>query len=152
MTQFPEALADLRQSVALAPTKADRHFWLAVTLTQVKDSLDVAMTEFRATVAADSTGKNAVLAYQQIGLHDYLMKKNWNGAIDILEKANAIDPTNKQTLIWLGQAYQNAGNRAKALEFYDKVLAIDPNEPNAKKGKESLQKSGAGGTKPAVKQ
>ena len=156
LTQFPEALGDLRQAAALAPTKADRHFWVGITLTQAypkdEDSTKVAIQEFRATVAVDSTGKNAVLAYQQIGLHDYLMKKDWNGAIVVLEKAYAIDPTNKQTLIWLGQANQNAGNRAKALEYYDKVLAIDPNEPNAIKGKASLLKTPAGGTKPAVKQ
>jgi Flp pilus assembly protein TadD len=152
LSQFPEALTDLRQAVALAPTKGDRHFWLAVTLTQVKDSLDAAMTEFRATVAADSTGKNAVLAYQQIALHDHLMKKDWKGAIEVLLKALAIDPNNKQTLIWLGQAYQNAGDKEKALEYYKKVLVIDPNEPNATNGIKSLQKSGAGGTKPAVKQ
>jgi tetratricopeptide (TPR) repeat protein len=151
LTQFPEAISDLRQAATIAPTKGDRHFWLAVTLTQVKDSMDVAMTEFKASLAVDSTSKNAVLAYQQIGLHDYLMKKDWKGAIAVLEKALAIDPVNKQTLIWLGQAYQNAGERDKALDFYKKVLAIDPNEPNATNGIKSLQKS-AGGTKPAVKQ
>ena len=139
LKQFPEALADLRQAATLAPTKGDRHFWLAVTLTQV-DSLDAALAEFRATVAVDSTSKSASLAYQQIGFRDHLMKKDWTGAIAVLEKSVAIDPANKQSLIWLGQASQNAGNRAKALEYYDKVLQIDPSQPDAKKGKEILQK------------
>src|SRR5262249_32897241 len=98
------------------------------------------LTEFHATVAVDSTSKNAATAYQQIGFEEHLKKKDWTGAIEVLEKAIAIDPSNKQSLIWLGQAYQNAGNRAKALEYYDKILHIDPSEPNAKKANDILQK------------
>jgi tetratricopeptide (TPR) repeat protein len=143
--EFPAALADLRQAASLAPTKGDRHFWVAVTLTQAypkdADSTAAALVEFKATVAVDSTSKNAALAYQQIGFRDYLLKKDWNGAIAVLEKALAIDPDNKQTLIWLAQAYQNAGNRMKALEYYDRVLKIDPAQPDAIKGKAMLQKS-----------
>jgi tetratricopeptide (TPR) repeat protein len=142
LKQLPEALADLRQAVALAPTKGDRHFWLAVTLSQ-SGAVDSALVEYKTMLGVDSTSKNAVPAYQQIALEDHLKKKDWTGAIAVLEKALAIDPVNKQTLIWLGQASQNAGNRVKALEYYDRVLQIDPNEPNAKKGKETLQKTAA---------
>jgi tetratricopeptide (TPR) repeat protein len=153
LTQFPEAIADLRQGVALAPAKGERHFWLGVTLSQAypkdADSTAAAMQEFRATVAVDSTSKNAVLAYQQVALHDYLMKKDWKGAIEVLQKALAIDPMNKQTLIWLGQAYQNAGDKENALKYYKKVLEIDPAEPNATNGIKSLQKSAPGTPKPA---
>jgi superkiller protein 3 len=139
LKEFPEALADLRQGVSLAPNKGDRHFWLAVTYSQA-GSADSALAEFRTMVAVDSTSKNAAAAYQQIGFEDHLKKKDWNGAIEVLEKAITIDPTNKQTLIWLGQAYQNAGNRAKAIEYYHKVLQIDPNEPNSNKGLQILEK------------
>ena len=156
LSQFPEAISDLRQGVVLAPNKGERHFWLGVTLSQAypkdADSTAAAVQEFRATVAVDSTSKNAVLAYQQIALHDYLLKKDWKGAIEVLLKALAIDPNNKQTLIWLGQAYQNAGDKMNAELYYKKVLQQDPNEPNATSGMKSLQKTPAGGTKPAVKQ
>jgi len=65
----------------------------------------------------------------------------------------AVDPTNKQSLIWLAQAYQNSGNKAKAIEYYDRVLQLDPNEPNAKKGKEILMKGPAkSSTSAATKQ
>lgn len=137
MKQLPEAIADLRQAVALAPAKGDRRFWLAVTLAQA-DSIDAAVEEFRATVAVDSTSKNAAVAYQQVGFRSHLMKKDWHGAIEHLERSVAIDDRNLQSLIWLGQAYQNSGNRAKAAEHYRKVLAIQPGEPNATKGLKSL--------------
>ena len=154
LKQFSDALADLRQAVTLAPTKGERYFWVAVTLSQAypgcppttpscgaQDSTAAALEVFKAMVAVDSTSKNAAMAYQQIAFREHLLKKDWNGAIVLLEKAVAIDPTNKQSLIWLAQSYQNAGNKGKALEYYDKVLQIDPNEPNAKKGKEILQKT-----------
>ena len=144
LKELPEAVADLRQAVVLAPTKGDRYFWLAVAQSQA-GAADSALAGFRAMVAVDSTSKNASTAYQQIGF-DYLKKKDWAAAIPFLEKSVAIDPTNKQSLIWLGQAYQNSGNKTKAIEYYDRVLQMDPNEPNASKGKAILMKGPAKGT------
>ena len=140
LKELPEAVADFRQAVVLAPTKGDRYFWLAVAHSQ-SGAADSAVADFKAMVAVDSTSKNAATAFQQIGYEDHLKKKDWTGAVILLEKSVAIDPTNKQSLIWLAQAYQNAGNKAKALEYYDKVLQLDPNEPNAKKGKELLMRT-----------
>jgi tetratricopeptide (TPR) repeat protein len=107
MRALPEAIAALRQSAALEPTKGDRHFWLAVTLTQA-DSIDAGIAEFEATVAVDSTSKNAGVAHQQLGYRN-LLKKDWGGAVDHLERAVAIDGRNLQSLIWLAQAHQNSG-------------------------------------------
>ncbi len=136
MKQLPEAISDLRQAFTLAPTKAERPFWLAVTLTQA-DSIEAALGAFRATVELDSTSKNAAVAYQQIGFR-YLLKKEWVSAIYYLERSYAADPRNVQTLIWLAQAYQNSGNRVRAGEFYRKVLEIQPGEANATKGLKTL--------------
>jgi tetratricopeptide (TPR) repeat protein len=144
LKELPEAVADLRQAVVLAPTKGDRYFWLAVAQSQA-GAADSALAAFRAMVAVDSTSKNASTAYQQIGF-DYLKKKDWAAAIPFLEKSVLIDPTNKQSLIWLGQAYQNSGNKTKAIEYYDRVLQMDPNEPNASKGKAILMKGPAKGS------
>ncbi len=136
MKQLPEALAALRQAVALAPTKGDRHFWLAVTLTQA-DSISAGLEEFRATVAVDTTSKNAAIAYQQLGYRS-LLKKDWRAAIEMLERAIAIDKQNVQSLVWLGQAYQNSGNREQAIDKYRRALEVQPGEPNATKGLKTL--------------
>ncbi len=136
MKHLPEGIADLRQAFALAPTKADYPFWLGVTLTQA-DSIDAALGAFRATVALDSTSKNASVAWQQLG-YRALLRKDWGTAIGSLEHAVAIDPHSVQSLIWLAQAYQNSGNRAKAIEYYHKVLEIQPGEPNSTKGLKTL--------------
>ncbi len=136
MKQLPEALSALRQAVALAPSKGDRHFWLAVTLTQA-DSIDAGLVEFRASVFVDSAGKNASVAYQQLG-YRALLKKDWKAAIDDLSQSVAIDPRNVQSLIWLAQAYQNSGDRENAAKYYRKVLEVQPGEPNATKGLKTL--------------
>ena len=133
---LPEAITALRQAATLAPTKGDRHFWLAVTLSQA-DSTDAALEEFRATVEVDSTSKNAATAWQQLGYRP-LLKKDWPSAIENLEHAFAINPKDKQTCIWLAQAYQNSGSREKACFYYKKVLEIDPSESNATKGMKTL--------------
>jgi tetratricopeptide (TPR) repeat protein len=136
MKQFPEAIADFGQAINLQPTKGDYHFWKAVTLSQ-SGSVDQAMESFRAMVAVDTSSKNASVAYQQLGYRP-LIKKEWNTAIDYLEKSVAIDPKNVQSLVWLAQAYQNAGNREKAVSYYRKALEVQPGEPNATKGLKTL--------------
>ena len=136
LKHLPEAITALRQAANLAPTKGDRHFWLAVTLSQA-DSTDAALEEFRATVAVDSTSKNAATSWQQLGYRP-LLKKDWSNAIGNLERAFAIDPKNLQTCIWLAQAYQNSGNRERACFYYKKVLEIQPGEPNAIKGMKTI--------------
>lgn len=136
MKQIPEALAALRQATVLAPTKADRFFWLGVTLVQA-DSIEVADQAFTQVTVLDSTSKNAAVAFQQLGFHQ-LLKKNWDGAIGFLESSIKLDDKNVATLVWLAQAYQNSGNKTKAIETYRKALAIQPGQQDAVKGLKML--------------
>jgi Tfp pilus assembly protein PilF len=77
------------------------------------------------------------IAKQQLGYAE-LKSKNWGGAVELLEESVKRDPKQVQSWIWLGQAHQNAGNRARAIECYRKVLELKPGEPNATKGLKSL--------------
>ncbi len=132
LKRLPEALAALRQSTALAPTKADRFFWLGVTLVQA-DSISAADVAFTQVTVLDSVGKNTAVAFQQLGFHQ-LLGKHWDAAVVQLERSIQIDDKNVATLVWLGQAYQNSGNKTKAIETYRKVLAIQPGQQDAVKG------------------
>jgi Tfp pilus assembly protein PilF len=93
-------------------------------------------------VSLDSTSATAAVAFRQLGYHRLLVK-DFTGATPLLERAAAINPKDIQTLVWLGQGYQNSLNRTKAMESYQRVLAIDPKQPDALKGVKSL----TGGTK-----
>lgn len=136
MKQLPEAIAALRKGAELAPTKSDRFFWLGVTLVQA-DSIDASDEAFTQVTAIDSTGRNRALACQQLGFHQ-LLKKNWDDAVRFLECAASNDDKNVGTLVWLGQAYQNSGNKGKAIETYRKVLQLQPGQPDATKGLKML--------------
>jgi len=56
----------------------------------------------------------------------------------MLERAVAISDKDVQAWVWLGQGYQNSGNKPKACEAYGKALAIDPSQADASRGKKSL--------------
>jgi len=141
MKQYPEALAALRQAVTLGDAKADRHFWLGILYEQT-DSTAQAVREFQRSLELDSTSVTAAIAYRQIG-YRRLLAKDYSSAIPLLEHAAALSPKDVQSLVWLAQGYQNSGNRAKALEYYNRALELDPAQPDALRGKKSL----TGGTK-----
>lgn len=136
MKRYPEALAALRQATLLGEGKADRHFWLGILYAQL-DSVEDARRSFLRSVEIDSTAKSASVAYQQLGYY-CLLERNYPQAVRYLERAVQTDEQNLQAWVWLGQGYQNSGNRARALECYNRALALNPKQPDALKGKQSL--------------
>lgn len=136
LKQQSEAIAALRRATQVAPEKGDRHVWLAMALMR-SDSTDAAELVFKTAVGLDSTSKNASLAYQQLGYRQ-LLRKDWSGAVSTLEKAVSTDPSSVQSLVWLAQAHQNAGNKSKAIDYYRKVLELMPGQADAVKGLKSL--------------
>jgi len=130
--KFQDADQALQQAVQLDPNKADRHFWYAVNLVKLDRNPD-ARKEFQAAAALDSSTSLGAIARQRLGYY-LLLEKNWAGAIDQLEPSVRIDPKQPQSWTWLGQGYQNSGQKQKAIEAYHKALELDPNQPDAKKG------------------
>jgi len=138
---YAEALDSFRQAANLAPDKADRQFWLGILYAQV-DSTAQAKDRLSRSVALDSTGSFAGVAYRQLGFYD-LLAKNYEGAIRLQERAVALNDKDWQAWLWLAQGYQNAGRSAKAIEAYRKVLTLDPRNAEALKGLQTLSKGGA---------
>lgn len=136
MKQLPEAIAALRQAAVLAPGKADRHFWLGLVLASA-DSIAEANASLVRQVEIDSTSKNAAIAYQQLG-YRALLEKDWSRAISLLERSVSINDKDCNTLVWLGQGYQNSGNRPKAIETYRRVLELCPDNQDARNGMKIL--------------
>jgi len=145
MDQTEPAVAALRQAAVLDSMKADRHFWLGVVLDAQKDATG-ARAAFGRAVSLDSTSKLMSKAYSQLGYYA-LLEREWTLAVDHLEHAVAIDPIDLQSLVWLGQAYQNSGNCAKALGAYRRALAINPAQPDALKGVKTCSGGGASASK-----
>jgi superkiller protein 3 len=132
LKRYPEALTALKQSTALDSTKAERFFWLGVLSDQQKAISD-AEVAFRRSVALDDTSRLASKARAQLGFYR-LLQKDWSGALQHLERSVVLDPQYVQAWVWLGQGYQNSGNRDKAIDAYKRALALDPNQAEASKG------------------
>ncbi len=138
LDNVPEAISAMRQAVALAGDKADRHFWLGLLYVQT-DSSAQAETEFQRAVELDpGSTNNKAIALQRLG-YFRLIRKEYGGAIERLEESAGINPRDPATLLWLAQAYQNAGNRAKAAENYRRLLAVDPGNADARSGLKTLE-------------
>jgi tetratricopeptide (TPR) repeat protein len=143
MKQYPEALEALRKAAAIDSSRGDRYFWLGILHAQLaapgKEDPE-ARAAWERSVALDSTSKTAGIAYRQLGYYR-LLNRDWSGAIAQLERSVAIEPRDLQSLVWLGQAYQNSGSRTRAAEFYNRALEVDPKQPDALKGLQILKGS-----------
>ncbi|HVP15237.1 MAG TPA: tetratricopeptide repeat protein [Terriglobales bacterium] len=138
LDRVPEAIAAMRQARDLAPDKADRHFWLGLLYVQT-DSTAEAEAEFQKAVDLDPTNSaNKAIALQRLG-YFRLLRKEYGAAIERLEQSLAINGRDPASLLWLAQASQNSGNRAKATEYYRRLLEVDPNNKDARSGLKSLE-------------
>jgi tetratricopeptide (TPR) repeat protein len=136
MKRYTEALGALRQAVTLADGKADRQFWLGILYAQL-DSVPEARRAIRRSLELDSTGTFAGVGFRQLGFYK-LLEKDYEEAIRLLLRAIQLNEKDVQAWVWLGQGYQNAGNRGKALESYRRALEIDAKQADALKGIQSL--------------
>lgn len=140
MKQNTEALTALRTSATLSEKKEprfDRFFWLGVVAESEKQTPE-AIQAYQRAVQIDSTSALAGKAFRQLGFQQ-LLKNDWVGATVLLERAVQNDEKDVQAWVWLGQGYQNAGNRSKALAAYRRALDIDPRQAEALRGVQSLQ-------------
>lgn len=136
MKQLPDAVGALRQATSLAPTKADRWFRLGLVLASM-DSVQASNAALMQATALDSTSKDAAIAFRQLG-YRALLGKEWPKAVDLLARSASINDKDTQTLVWWAQGEANAGNKTHAVEIFRKVLAIQPDNPEAAKGLKAL--------------
>jgi cytochrome c-type biogenesis protein CcmH/NrfG len=115
----------------------DRFFWLGV-VSESEKQVPEAIQAYQRAVQIDSTSALAGKAFRQLGFQQ-LLKNDWVGATVLLERAVQNDEKDVQAWVWLGQGYQNAGNRSKALAAYRRALDIDPRQAEALRGVQSLQ-------------
>ena len=76
--------------------------------------------------------------------HSIIFAQNSNSTLDNGGNVGGIDPGSepKDELIASGNIAQDQGNYTEAIEYYDKVLAIDPNDVDALNNKEVALNSG----------
>lgn len=70
-------------------------------------------------------------AYSLLGKSNYLQKK-YKAAIQSYLSARDLNPTDTETLYYLGLSYEKTGNKKMAAESYREALQYDPNYQQAK--------------------
>jgi tetratricopeptide (TPR) repeat protein len=106
--------------------------WAATDLETCRDNQAEAtarLTACNAVVADDKvTGKPKAFANWYIG-DSLLKKRDYDGALVVLNKALELDPDNATVLNSRGLAYGNKGDDERALADYDLALQRRPNYP-----------------------
>jgi tetratricopeptide (TPR) repeat protein len=128
-------IASLEQATACDPARGAWWLQLGAGYSKLKMD-DKARAAFQKAADLDSSTTGSV-GLQQIGYQDLLAKK-YAEAIQSLAESTRRDPKQLMSWVWLGQARQNSGDRAGAIEAYHKALEIKPGQPDALKGLKSL--------------
>ena len=69
---------------------------------------------------------------------------NFDGAVDAIESALAVDPRNRQAFVVLAEISQSRGLPGKAIRMYREALTLEPNDVAALRGQgEALVAKGA---------
>ena len=83
----------------------------------------------------DARGESSRMVVAKTALEE----RDFNRAIDLLEKVTSANKNNSQAYSLLGDAYFGNGLREQATEAYRHALQLDPNDQDAKDGLEELQ-------------
>lgn len=128
-----EGAAELRTAVGLAPDDTRSHIWLAQALA-MQSKWDEAAAEYQKV--ADMDPQNAE-AWRGIGFVN-LSQGRVGPAIDLLTKANQLEPDNVQGLIWLAQGHAMSENYQTAKSLFGKAISIDPSSQEARQGYQAV--------------
>ncbi len=144
LQQWDKSYQAIKKAIALRPTYAAGYIYLARTLSQM-DSLKAARNAYlTATVVADSLGETEKYtnemgeAFRYITF-TYLVDKNYPPALDAVTKAVQFRPTDVELHLWRAQILHALDKREEAKRQYQKVLQLDPNNKDAKKGLDLLE-------------
>jgi len=116
------------------------HLLKASILMNSKDKLDEAaefLSGIPASVISSAEDFQKAAYYQMIADVSY-KRGDVTEAIKYYEKAVAINKTDIEALVKIGDFYVKTSNSSKAMQYYEKALKIDPKHPSAVLGKTEI--------------
>jgi tetratricopeptide (TPR) repeat protein len=125
---FAELLAQFKQKLAesIAHDDIGSHYDLGLAFKEM-GLVDEAISEFQIALRA---GDDRLKIFEELG-QCFLLKKQYNIAVKVLSRAMQLDPDDESELIGvyyhLGRAFEELGQRDKALDAYERVLGLDLN-------------------------
>jgi tetratricopeptide (TPR) repeat protein len=135
---WKNSAAEFGESLRLAPNQETIWEQKAYAHLQLKEYDDAAAALYKFADFKKEPPKKAAVLRNLGGM--YMQAPDLDKAEKAFAKAFEVDPTDDQALTWLGEIYsQRGGARSaasadanalrKALEYYDKVIAIKPDIP-----------------------
>lgn len=121
--KWTDAIATLRQAVALAPNDAQLHGGLGRTCLQVRD---FAGAEKELKTALQLDGKN--LDYWKDLSSTYYLSKNYPAALAVLDRLDQFETPGAGSWFIRALCYDNLKQPKPALEAYQKFLELDQNK------------------------
>jgi YaiO family outer membrane protein len=121
--RYDEALAALQQRAASNPN--DRVARLAIgRLHERMGHPDRAEAVFRSVLLEDSTSVEALLGVGRTLLN----RLRWDEALEVLDRAEKLAPSDPDVLTALGRAHRDAGHAARAVDYFGRVASLSPGE------------------------
>jgi Flp pilus assembly protein TadD len=121
--KWSDAIATLRQAVALAPADAQLHGGLGRTCLQVRD---FATAEKELKIALQLDGKN--LDYWKDLSTTYYLSKNYPATLAVLDRLDQFETPGPGSWFIRALCYDNLNQPKPALEAYQKFLDLDQNK------------------------
>ncbi|MDX1939717.1 MAG: tetratricopeptide repeat protein [Saprospiraceae bacterium] len=127
-----EAAGHLLEAIRIHPYYSNAYLYLGICY-RFLGQYDQAIVYGQKAMDLDPEKATNELAntYFEAGRYYAQEKQEWQTAIGYLENAQQLRPNDFGTIQGLGVAYGNAGNLAKALEFFTKSVALNPNDADA---------------------
>jgi tetratricopeptide (TPR) repeat protein len=126
---LPEAIKAYRRAAELSPKTARLWNQLAAALSQANQLDDAAVAYSRALQV--SPQDNTALRGRGF---TYLVQEKYALAIRDLQAAAQVDPSNVDTMVYLGQARLNNGQINEAKVAFEKAVELDPSNADALEG------------------
>jgi YaiO family outer membrane protein len=130
--QTVEALALFEQVVARQPTDIESRLWIARLQLRLGRT-EEAEAGFRAVLLEHPSDVDA-----RIGLGAALTRRDaWSEALEILRDTEKDAGSNADLFGALARAYRRAGDDRRGLEYYERAIALAPDDPDLVEGYEA---------------
>lgn len=128
--KYTEANAFYLKAIEIEPGNKYLYFQIADNYHQNND-IDNALKYYRLVPSIDKMDDSKKLGYLELSAFDLVKRKDFSGAISILEKLVNYEPDNYQLFNNLGTCYLNMGEYDTAEKYFLKSISLKSDYPQA---------------------
>lgn len=135
LSEYKPAVKSFKRAIRINPYYTDAHNHLGLVYRELRQ-YDKALEEFH-TALNDKSYRSPERIHLNIG-HLYLARKMYPEAIASFQKAVQLSPSYLRGILGLGTAYAQSGQKGLAEKELQKVVALDPDSPEAAEARQLL--------------